>query len=635
MKFRILMVVLIIGIFSWSLPVNADDGETVEITVAKQDTLINICKKLLEDPRQWRTIAKINKLQNPDLILPGQRLIVPAAMLRGMPVVGTVTFISGEVKSQARPGEEWRPLGLNDKVKPGSSIRTEDESAVEITFEDGVSLFMKGNTSLTLKRVEKRGLMHFLESIYLHMGRAVTRIKEATGGKSRFEIHTPSAAAVARGTEFRVSVDANESTRSEVLKGVVGVEAMAREVEVREGEGTIVKKNEPPQRPRKLLAPPLPVHIESSYISLPLTLRFSAIEGASFYRVMLTRDSAGKDVIIEKIVRPEDAWEIMTINDGQYFLTSLGIDADGLEGLPSPPEMIRVRTNPLPPFILSPADAAACSDQKIRFIWAKVKDAARYHLQIAEDKEFARVVLDKGDVTGTEFVASSLDFRPYYFRVSSIAEDGFEGGASDIQSCTVMASSQLPAGERSGIEKKEVLLKWHSLGEGITYRFQLADDTAFKNILVDAVVKEPEIAIEKPEKGGIYYARIKSIDQEGHEGDFSVPQTLESRKRLQPPMILSPSERAEFRGPSKIAITWSEVPDAAGYHFILAKDRTFMRIVSEEKRFAGLSSTTEALGYGTYFFKICSVTSDGIEGPFSDALSFVVAPAVPSDLPQK
>jgi len=50
-----------------------------------------------------------------------------------------VEFVQGDVTIQARDGQEWASLLLHDQVKEGSKIRTGDQSAVEIVFENGSS----------------------------------------------------------------------------------------------------------------------------------------------------------------------------------------------------------------------------------------------------------------------------------------------------------------------------------------------------------------------------------------------------------------------------------------------------------------------------------------------------------------
>ena len=56
---------------------HADREQTVDILVQEGDTLIDICEKYLEIPSKWREIARLNQLDNPDLIYPGTKLTIP------------------------------------------------------------------------------------------------------------------------------------------------------------------------------------------------------------------------------------------------------------------------------------------------------------------------------------------------------------------------------------------------------------------------------------------------------------------------------------------------------------------------------------------------------------------------------
>ncbi|MCL5809020.1 MAG: FecR domain-containing protein, partial [Deltaproteobacteria bacterium] len=234
----------------------AADDRTVAVTVVKNDNLIKLCRKYLADPAKWREIGKINRLRDVDLIHPGQSLIVPVRLLRGVPVDGRVIFAKGGVEVKAAGEGEWRPLRLNDRVRQGNLIKTGRESAVEIAFDDGTTLFQRPDTTLGLSEAQRKGETHIFQRLTLPIGRLLMNVRRATGRDSRIEIHTPSATAVARGTDFRVSVDAKESTTSEVLEGGVAVEAMKQAVLLKEGEGTLVTKGAPPLAPRKLLSPP-------------------------------------------------------------------------------------------------------------------------------------------------------------------------------------------------------------------------------------------------------------------------------------------------------------------------------------------------------------------------------------------
>jgi len=153
-----------------------------------------------------------------------------------------------------------------------------------------------------------------------------------------------------------------------------------------------------------------------------------------------------------------------------------------------------------------------------------------YHLQIAEDREFVRILLDKNDVTATEFISPPLEYKPYFFRVSSIARDGYEGIFSPTQRVTLVSPPPAPVIEKPEMDTKEIRLRWRSLGEGVTYRFQMSMDSEFRNILMDRKVEMPEMTLPRPKEAGKYYFRAKGIDREGYEGDFSLPQSYQIQK---------------------------------------------------------------------------------------------------------
>ena len=420
---------------------HAYDEPTVKIVVQEFDNLINIGKKYLASPGKWRAIAEINRIANPDLIYPGQSILIPMSLLKWTSSDVIVNFIKGDVEVQPPGAIGWNPLRLNDRVKEGSRIRTGDESTVEILFENGDSLLQSQNSNSGLSAARKLEGNHTLHKWFLGAGRTITKIKSATGRESRFEIETPSSICAVRGTVFRTAVDSTEATRSEVLKGFVDVKGMNQRVKLQEGEGTLVKKGEPPTPPKKLLPPPALMNPLTIYKNIPLSFEFGKVEGALSYRIILAKDSDFKDILKEQIIKPADSFKLFEINDDQYFLQSRSIDEFGLEGLPSDATPIRVRANPMPPYIESPVDKRVYTEKSIAFKWLRVEDAVRYHIQIAEDKDFNKIIEIRNDIRNLQYETTTLDFKTYYFRISSIAKDDYQGEWSDILSFSIAPSA--------------------------------------------------------------------------------------------------------------------------------------------------------------------------------------------------
>lgn len=517
---------------SFGLFVDSSSGidsydQSINVSVSKGESLTSICRKYLDNPKDCPLIVELNKIENPDKIYSDQALTIPAVLLKPTPVDGAVTFLKGDVQLQPHKSEQWIVLHLNDQVKQGSRITTGRESAVEITFEDGITFFVKSETTIGIVKSQKRGPFYMVRDIFLEVGRILTTIKNVTGQESRSRIRTPSASTAARGTVFRVAVDQEDSTRTEALQGVVGVEAMNQEVPLTAGQGTYVKKGAPPLAPRKLLPPPVPLQLEPLYRQLPLQLQFKPLEGAFAYRVTLATDRDGKDVVKEGVISPSDVFAIAALEDGTFFLQTLSIDEVQLEGPPSEPIELTIRaTHPVPPVIQAPVNGAQYATQSIEFAWRKVADAVRYHLQLAENSDFTAPVEDYADITEVSYTVTASDPNTYYVRMRSIAADGYEGKWSDPLSFTIMPLPSLTVEDVEG-DPKHVHMRWPNLGQGITYHLQMARDQSFGDILMDQKLSKPTMTLRKPESVGTYYVRTSAIDPQGNEGLFSAPQRFE------------------------------------------------------------------------------------------------------------
>jgi hypothetical protein len=527
--FFFLFLISLLPVMGW-----ADDDRTIELTVVKNDNLINLCGKYLEDPSRWPEIGRINRLRDFDLIHPGKILIIPIRLLKGVPMAGRVLFIKGDVTVQTAKGNPWKVLLPNDLVHPGHLIRTGRESAVEIAFDDGTSFFQRSETTLGLNTANRRGGSHIFQQLSLEAGRMLMKVRRATGQESRIEIQTPSATAVARGTDFRVSVDSAEAMTSEVIEGTVDVEAMKQSVVLKEGEGTLVKKGEPPLKPRKLLPPPSPLDLRPLYRTMPVVLKFGEVKDAAAYRLQLSTDPEGRDVIREKAVGVAEALELDRLEDGTYYLQGRSIDGIGIEGLPLAPQAVRVRVHPLPPFTREPADGTQFKGKSVSFRWMKVPNAARYELQISPDLGFRDLPGKSAQTDAVSHEQTFADFGSYFFRIRSLALDGYEGIWSDTIAFTLIPPPSAPSLEKPAVDDQELRIRWRSQGEKMSYRCQIALEDGFLNPIIERKVDRPEISLPKPEAPGIYYVRTSTIDPTGYEGGFSPPQSFE----IKPPVVV-------------------------------------------------------------------------------------------------
>jgi len=499
----------------------AQDYGSVDLIVAQRDYLIHICQIYGIDPARIPQIAAANRLSDPDLILPGQIIRVPVEWIGGMEDEGIVTFVEGEAVRKARKAPSWEPLRLKDAIRSGDEVRTGDDGRLEISFGSGNILTLRPRTRLIVLLTKKFSEMNIFQKIILETGKIIAGVKEVTGRTSRYEVKTPSAVAAARGTNFRIGLDERENTRAEIAKGRVGVEASGIWVEVGEGEGTIVPKGQPPLAPRKLLPAPSFIDLPRSVPALPVTINFTEISGAAGYRLVLSHDPDGRAVVRELQVKSGEAAVLPAgIDAGAYYLLAQAIDRDGLEGLAAPAVPLVIQEAlPLEP--RSPVDGAIIAGPAIDIVWPDIPRTGRYHLQIAEDVEFNRLVVDRIDLAAVSFRVNIPKPGLYWLRARAVSEEGREapfGPARKIQVIPLPAAPTLSDPEVKG---KALRFTCRNLGPGFVYRFQLAGDDRFGAMLEERLSPKPEIAFVKPSAPGVYYARVAAVSSEGLEGPFS------------------------------------------------------------------------------------------------------------------
>lgn len=506
------------------------DEKTVTIIVARKDNLVNICKSWLENPQDWKRVSKFNQLNNPNLIYPGQHIKIPVKLLKGIPMEGVVTFIKGDVWTLSKGAEARVVLKTGDVVGQGAQIETGEKSTVEITFKDGSAFFLRPDTRLCIRTARQRQPYFIIRRLFVPVGRTMMHIQKSTGEDSRFEIHTPSAVSAARGTQFRVSVDNDKTTRTEVLAGVVGVAGTGKEVVLDQGQGTWVEKGKQPNTPQTLLPPPALERLRPLYQSLPVAFFLAMPQKAVAARVILAKDPEMKNVIKEFVVQKGEPVPKIMLPDSNYYCQALSINPAGLEGLPLTPEGFNVRINPFPPFVQRPVNGRIFKTRKVEVEWLKVNDAASYSFQVSRDPDFKTLYKNIQGITGTRQSINLEEYGVYYFRVCSVAKDNFKGLWSDAMFFNFVEPPKAPKATAPDVEEKTITLRWQDMGPDMTYLFQMAKDPLFKEMLLEQTTDVSDICFDRPKKRGTYYVRVRAVDPDGYEGRFTPAQAFEIKK---------------------------------------------------------------------------------------------------------
>ncbi|MCP4598301.1 FecR domain-containing protein [Neptuniibacter sp.] len=493
------------------------------------ESVWSIAHELLTDWRDWQTIERLNGVTNDRRMSPGTILKIPRSLINEyqsdiqiLDVAGTVT---AEVLMKDGSVKAHLPLSRNQSLGQGDLLRTAEQSTVLLGFDDGTRVLILENSILKVERAtvvgNKRKVVDI--KVFLEQGEAEVRANPSKVPGSNFLIDTPVAFATTRGTTYRVRAQGDQ-TAAEVTQGLIGVGNNLGSTGVRQGFGTLTKKDEPPMKPKKLLqAPGLP-DLSATIRYLPGRLSWDRLDGAVHYRSQISPDKAFTSIIYDKVSSHPKMGLPATLQDQSYWLRVSAVSDEGLQGFASTAK-INIDARPFPPVRQAPRPSDSIYAGPLDFAWSRPETAEKFEIQIASDEAFKALVMQQV-VEGTEFSTEITEPGGYFWRVTSIAEDGEVGPLGHVGKFTVKPVPPKPEMKEPVSTEHEIFFSWQEEQDVKKYQFQFAKDKEFKQLVVDQETENAELAIDKPE-AGTYYMRVRAFDADDYAGEWAAPQEVE------------------------------------------------------------------------------------------------------------
>ncbi|MDI6751710.1 MAG: FecR family protein [bacterium] len=157
-------------------------------------------------------------------------------------------FFVGTVEAR-RGTETWHKAVINSVFLPGDEIRTGPGSEAELRDTDKSIIKLKENTQLTIQRFDSE------ESLFkVWAGRIWMRMIRLKYGNMKASIHTPTAVAGLRGTEFATGVWLDGTSDFFVFEGALGIREVdqTEEILLNSGFRTRVISGQAPTAPEAL-----------------------------------------------------------------------------------------------------------------------------------------------------------------------------------------------------------------------------------------------------------------------------------------------------------------------------------------------------------------------------------------------
>lgn len=192
-------------------------------------------------------------------------IIMAIILLVTISAVGTVLLLrSGEGSNQlavltAKEGnifvskagiDSWVEAQVGLSLKQGDAIKVDDNSRAEITFFEGSIIELESGTVLNISDINiTKDTGSTTIMLKQRVGKTISRVRKLVDPASRYQIETPAASAVVRGTTIEVQVDIEGTTTIFNEEGSVAAIAQGEEVQIPKGMQSIIIPGQPPSLP--------------------------------------------------------------------------------------------------------------------------------------------------------------------------------------------------------------------------------------------------------------------------------------------------------------------------------------------------------------------------------------------------
>lgn len=518
-----LFFLLFLGQNIWPLTSQAET--LVPLHIENGTNLIHIARKYCSQQSDWPILAKVNNLKSPYMIRAKSTLQVPLSILRTKDVAAHVASLSGTPRLVTNDSQVLE-LHKGDTVLPGQTVVTDKNEYVHLVYPDHKHTRIGPQSEMTLTYLMRLTDGSLKAQFLLKKGRLVHSVNKKLGANEDFDTRTAIAITGIRGTEFRIKVEDSESNTVETLKGKVILGAAGKNIVLRKGKGSKVKKGEAPSPAHNLPAQPdLPI-IQDIYRTLPVVITAPAHKTAKAIRLRITSDSTGQTTLQEEIAKPGQDFTLFSLTDGHYFAFLTAVDEKDYESLPSAPFPLSIRTFPAAPLISKPNSGLQTFDTNITIQWLQSELAKSYAFQVATDPDFTEL-LDKQQIQENSFTMENLAPGEYFFRVQLITEDGFETLFSPPLTWEVVEQPKL--GSMGPLEQGEdgIVLQWPAIAKMSGYVIQIATDKDFNHLIVsDDTLTEPSYTIVENLEPGTHFVRISAIMENGQHSPWTQTQKM-------------------------------------------------------------------------------------------------------------
>lgn len=418
----------------------------------------------------WRELATHNAIEPPYELAVGTRIRIPVALLVKPPAPARVRFARGEAEVVDGHGRRL-PLAGGEDLRMGERIVTGDGS-VTVEFADGSLMLLGAESEAVLDALSEFGATGMVDTrIRLVRGSTESNVQTRASGASHYRISTSSGVAAVRGTRFRVRAAASDASPAfaEVAEGGIAFDTSQAAIDVDQGFGVAVAKDQPPPPVEALLEAPSVTAAQSRF-TLPADVNWAPVASSTGYKYLVFEGAGTERLLREGRMGALSRMTLDELSVGHYTFGLRAIAPSGLEGLQGEFEFDVV---PEPPNVVL-AGVPYGSVEPLG--WAAVDRAGGYHVQVARDPQFTQLLRDERVPRPKLAIDAPMMPGNYFLRAATV-EDGVLGAYSQPAAFAVeLRALQLRA---SNIRRRSTHVGWQLLPGVNDYLLQISESLDF------------------------------------------------------------------------------------------------------------------------------------------------------------
>jgi predicted phage tail protein len=358
------------------------------------------------------------------------------------------------------------------------------------------------------------------------------------------------------------------------------------------------------------------------------TFTWSALAGATGYRLLVCQDEGMTDCVIDKTLGPVTKYISPIVFSPEVYYWQISVVGGVFNGQTTLPIKFSVSpiipASPRPSY---PANGASLSTSTPGLSWTSVSTALSYEIQINQASTFTADGLELTTGDGT-IVSTSLADGKYYWRVRAIDENGAFSKWSSISVFTVDtlkpdAPSLISPATEEVVGSQLPKLTLSKVTDAALYEYQASQSADFSTVILDKTVNAIAYTLVNGQQlplGQIYW-RARVIDAANNVSAWTAAKSFWVTTQKLP-------ANGSFITTTQPQFTWAAVPNALTYSLKVCKqvDLTDCVLALDLNAVTGYKPST-SLDLGKYYWQLSVQTKDSPERMITPVLSFTITPA--------